>query len=410
MSSKGKKYSKTDPILLTILKGWNTGFLSKETEDYFGNVDTWDLNKHSNFYIWNTIQIYLNDFKNKYEDDINNLNILLIYGLLKSSIEEQLEIMSIDSNALNENFDKLLFEYLALALNDQSIFKVNKKTKKLKNNLNKYWKKSFKDIYDPMNHSIPYLNNKVAEKLSGIQTDKLNIKEIINKNELINKINNWSENYEKVCSDIGGFDFKNLKDVIIEYDWDTRFLWLTTHAVIVNSQDNLIEIYEKSIFKKYGELVKFTFSILNKINISKYEAIKNIPNLFIRLFDYLVIGMGSKFFHDDNDLNISQKKILYSTIASDFMLTPTKDNTLNHNLFSILGVTFKCLYHENGLKKANSGDLKGAIEEFTKSIVSNPNQIMSHHDRALARKLSKDFKGANEDYTKVIELNNESRR
>ena len=62
---------------------------------------------------------------------------------------------------------------------------------------------------------------------------------------------------------------------------------------------------------------------------------------------------------------------------------------------------------KNGLKKADSGDLKGAIEDFTKSIAANPNQVISHHDRALARKLSKDYKGAIEDYTKVIELNNE---
>ena len=407
MSSKGNKYSNTDPILISILKGWNTGFLSKETEDYYGKIDTWDLNKHSNFYIWNNIKIYLNDFKSKYEDDINNLNILLIYGLLKSTIEEQLEIMSINSNALKEDFDKLFFEYVAFALNGLSIFKENKKTKELKNNLNKYWKKSFKEIYDPMNHSIPYLNNKVAEKLSGIQIDKFNIKGIIDKNELKKELNNWSENYEKIWLDIGGFDLKKSKDEIIEYDWDTRFLSLVSHANIFNNQGNLIEIYEKSIVQEYGKLIKFAFSTLKKIKISKYEAIKNIPNFFIRLYDYLVFGIGAKFYHDDNDLNISQKKILYSTIASDFLLKPTKDNTLNHNLFSILGVTFKCLYHENGLKKANSGDLKGAIEEFSKSIVSNPNQIMSHHDRALARKLSKDYKGATEDYTKVIELNNE---
>ena len=314
--------------------------------------------------------------------------------------------MSIDTNALVKDFDELLFKNLALALNGLSIFKEDKKTKELKNNLPKYWDKSFKSIYDPMDHSIPYLNNKVAEKLSGINTDKIKINEISDKNELIKKINEWSDKYEKTCSDVG-LDLNNLKDFIIEYDWDTRFLWLISHANIINPQNNLIEIYEKSIFKEYGKLVKLTFSILEKINIGKYEAIKYIPNLFIRLYDYLIHGYGTNFYHDDNDMNISQKKILYSTIASDFLLKPTKENTLNHNLFSVLGITFKCLHHENGLKKADSGDLKGAIEDFTKSIAANPNQVISHHDRALARKLSKDYKGAIEDYTKVIELNNE---
>ena len=406
MSSKGKKYSNTDPIVMTILKGWNSGFLSEEAKKSFGNIDTWNLDKHTSFFIWNAIPTYLSDLKKHYKEDINTLNILVIYGLIKNWIEKELEIMSIDTNALVKDFDELLFINLALALNGLSIFKEDKKTKELKNNLPKYWDKSFKSIYDPMDHSIPYLNNKVAEKLSGINTDKIKINEISDKNELIKKINEWSDKYEKTCSD-AGLDLNNLKDFIIEYDWDTRFLWLISHAIIINPQNNLIEIYEKSIFKEYGKLVKLTFSILEKINIGKYEAIKYIPNLFIRLYDYLIHGYGTNFYHDDNDMNISQKKILYSTIASDFLLKPTKENTLNHNLFSVLGITFKCLHHENGLKKANSGDLKGAIEDFTKSIAANPNQVISHHDRALARKLSKDYKGAIEDYTKVIELNNE---
>ena len=406
MSYKGKKYSNTDPIVMTILKGWNSGFLSEEAKKSFGNIDTWNLDKHTSFFIWNAIPTYLSDLKKHYKEDINTLNILVIYGLIKNWIEKELEIMSIDTNALVKDFDELLFKNLALALNGLSIFKEDKKTKELKNNLPKYWDKSFKSIYDPMDHSIPYLNNKVAEKLSGINTDKIKINEISDKNELIKKINEWSDKYEKTCSD-AGLDLKNLKDFIIEYDWDTRFLWLISHANIINRQNNLIEIYENSIFREYGNLVKLTFSILEKINIDKYEAIKYIPNLFIRLYDYLIHGYGTNFYHDDNDMNISQKKILYSTIASDFLLKPTKENTLNHNLFSVLGITFKCLHHENGLKKANSGDLKGAIEDFTKSIAANPNQVISHHDRALARKLSKDYKGAIEDYTKVIELNNE---
>ena len=64
------------------------------------------------------------------------------------------------------------------------------------------------------------------------------------------------------------------------------------------------------------------------------------------------MGYGTNFYHDDNDMNISQKKILYSTISSDFLLKPTKENTLNHNLFSVLGITFKCLHHEKWFKKS----------------------------------------------------------
>ena len=63
MSSKGKKYSNTDPILITILKGWNNGFLSEEAKKSFGNIDTWNLDKHTSFFIWNAIPTYLSDLK-----------------------------------------------------------------------------------------------------------------------------------------------------------------------------------------------------------------------------------------------------------------------------------------------------------------------------------------------------------
>ena len=142
MSSKGKKYSNTDPIVITILKGWNSGFLSEEAKKSFGKIDTWDLDKHTSFFIWNAIPTYLNDLKKHYKDDIDNLNILLIYCLIKTWIEKELEIMSIDTNALVEDFDKLLFKNIALALNGLSIFKEDKNTKELKNNLPKYWDKS----------------------------------------------------------------------------------------------------------------------------------------------------------------------------------------------------------------------------------------------------------------------------
>ena len=49
-----------------------------------------------------------------------------------------------------------------------------------------------------MDHSIPYLNNKVAEKLSGINTDKIKINEILDKNELIKKLMNGPTSMKKL--------------------------------------------------------------------------------------------------------------------------------------------------------------------------------------------------------------------
>ena len=126
-----------------------------------------------------------------------------------------------------------------------------------------------------MDHSIPYLNNKVAEKLSGINRDKIKINEISDKNELIKKINEWSDKYEKTCSD-AGLDLNNLKDFIIEYDWDTRFLWLISHANIINPQNNLTEIYENSIF-------------INKLFEQKLLVVKASENV-VRLLPPLIVN------------------------------------------------------------------------------------------------------------------------
>ena len=405
-ASNGNHLSNDSDIPL-ILSSWNGGFITEEAELNLGEMKTWDLKKHCNFYIWNFLITFLNGLKSKYEGDVNEITILIIYGLAKVAIEKELKAFGIDSSSIIPNFDELLFKNLSLALNGLSIYHQDEKTKELENNLNKFWNKSFKNIYDPEDNSIPFLDNKVAKKLSAFPKEKLKTKESLNKNDFISKLNKWSEDYEKISLEMGVFnlkDLKNLKEHIIEYDWDTNFLWLVSHAGLL-AFENTEEIYSNSIVSAYGKLITNISFILEKLNIDYFEAINKIPNFFIRVYDNLILGLGSIFKHEDKDLNMNQMKILYTYLASDFLLKPTEENILNHDLFSVLGITFKCSYHENGLQKVNKGDFLGAIEDFTESIIANPNQQASYFDRALAKKLSKDYKSAIEDYSKVIELN-----
>lgn len=60
-------------------------------------------------------------------------------------------------------------------------------------------------------------------------------------------------------------------------------------------------------------------------------------------------------------------------------------------------------YNLRGLKKANSGDFKGAIEDFNKAIEINPNGQV-YYNRAYSKSMIKDFNGAILDYDKTIEL------
>ena len=406
VSSNTQNLNKSDNFL-TVLSLWNGGFITNESKSNFGEIASWDLDKHCNFYIWNFLITFLNDLKNRFKDDIKEINLLIIYGLCKVSIEKELKILGINLSSSIPSFDKLLLENISLALNDLSLYDQDDQSEQIKRNLNKYWSKSFKNLYDvtDLDSNIPFLKNRSSRKLSVFPKEKLEVNKTMNQNEFIKKLNDWSDNYEKNSQKIAGFNFKSLKDTLIEYDWDTRFLWLSNHLSFISFWENLDEMYSDSIVSAYGKTITNLSTTLEKLNIDFYEAVTNIPNLFIRTFDYLVEGFGAKFLHDDHELNISQKKTLYSYFASDFLLKPTKENTLNSDLLSVLGITFKCSFHENGLKKANMGDLSGAIKDFTNSIIAHPNQPLSYFDRGLARKLSKNYKGAIDDYSKVIELN-----
>ena len=62
-------------------------------------------------------------------------------------------------------------------------------------------------------------------------------------------------------------------------------------------------------------------------------------------------------------------------------------------------------YFSSGLAKADLGDKKEAIEDYTKAIEIDPKNASAYHNRGLAKVDLGDEKGALEDYVKAIELN-----
>ncbi|PLX01066.1 MAG: hypothetical protein C0594_14630 [Marinilabiliales bacterium] len=60
---------------------------------------------------------------------------------------------------------------------------------------------------------------------------------------------------------------------------------------------------------------------------------------------------------------------------------------------------------ESGMQKAGSGDYKGAIEDYTKAISKDPEDLNAYLKRAFAYGIVKEYDKAVADYSKVIKSN-----
>ncbi len=62
-------------------------------------------------------------------------------------------------------------------------------------------------------------------------------------------------------------------------------------------------------------------------------------------------------------------------------------------------------FNNRGLAKSGLGDKQGAIKDYTKAIELNPNDELAYNNKGLAKSDLGDNQGAIKDYTKAIELN-----
>ena len=64
-------------------------------------------------------------------------------------------------------------------------------------------------------------------------------------------------------------------------------------------------------------------------------------------------------------------------------------------------------YFDRAFDKAENGNHKGAISDYTKSIELDPNESVSYYNRALSKYDMEDFYGAISDNTKAIKIDPE---
>jgi tetratricopeptide (TPR) repeat protein len=66
--------------------------------------------------------------------------------------------------------------------------------------------------------------------------------------------------------------------------------------------------------------------------------------------------------------------------------------------------------HMSALAKATAGDYRGAIEDYTQVLLSEPNNTEAYLNRGNARAALENYKGAIEDYTQVLRINPQDTR
>ncbi|MCL5992296.1 MAG: tetratricopeptide repeat protein, partial [Bacteroidetes bacterium] len=62
-------------------------------------------------------------------------------------------------------------------------------------------------------------------------------------------------------------------------------------------------------------------------------------------------------------------------------------------------------YLKKGNAKINSGDYRGAIQDYNKALELNPNSDDAYNNRGVAKNELGDFRGAIQDFNKALELN-----
>ncbi len=403
-----KQIDKTLPYPIYIIAGYNRCAYVEEDRELVDEIDNWDTEKHLMMFVRNITYMYLVDIKDKYKGNYNDLNICIHYGLLIRFADKLFNKLHINGYELIKNIRKLLYNNLVFLLNDINPIKEEQSISKLNLNFENCINKSIFDLYQKENNSIKPYKLINQNQIDPFPKEKTNNSRQIEEKEFINKLNDWSDKYEHVYSKVTNTDyFKSLPNAIIEYDWDTRFLYLNVHFMIQHIWGKNIDIiYKSPLIYSYGELVSKTLSILNELGfVDDYNAIKNIPNFFIRLYDYLVLGLGARYKLNDVDLNMAQFQGWYRLRAYNFLEGESEEHVLDPNDIAILDVTYKCFYNDRANEKGNSGDFEGAILDFNESIKLHPNEPLLYTQRAIAKKFLGDKKGVIDDYTKAIEVN-----
>ena len=109
----------------------------------------------------------------------------------------------------------------------------------------------------------------------------------------------------------------------------------------------------------------------------------------------------SKATSELDRLKMESNDAKYSSIGHEESAQIISSQKYNSEINTLISVD----HLFNAEQKLNNHDYSGALEEYTKSILLNPNNEKPYYNRGLTKYILQDYVGAIEDYTMALELN-----
>lgn len=177
----------------------------------------------------------------------------------------------------------------------------------------------------------------------------------------------------------------------------------TAWARGLNASKDTIGVYDYE--KEGGMAVRCVRKVMNNNNEMSSSILEKAKDLWNKK-DYInSIKMATQAI----ELNPGYQEAYYQRGLSYQYSDNQQEAIFNYNLSIYLNETYEAFYNR-AFCKQRLWDFSGAIEDYTKSILLNPNIGGSYYNRGRAKFEFKDYEGARSDYNTAIQLDENLKR
>ncbi len=177
----------------------------------------------------------------------------------------------------------------------------------------------------------------------------------------------------------------------------------TAWARGLNASKDTIGVYDYE--KEGGMAVRCVRKVINNNNEMSNSLLEKAKDLWNKKDYKNSIEMANQAI----ELNPGYQEAYYQRGLSYQYSDNQQEAIFNYNLSIYLKETYEAFYNR-AFCKQRLWDFSGAIEDYTKSIILNPNIGGSYYNRGRAKFEFKDYEGARSDYYTAIKLDENLKR